>query len=76
MNNYLLDVDVAKVNNLNDVKKELLHSLEELNARGLKTSYQWYVYFQKFYKIFFTSFILNDALYQDRGSFTFISGRQ
>ncbi|XP_050533495.1 cell division cycle protein 23 homolog [Daktulosphaira vitifoliae] len=41
MNNYLMDVDVTKIGSLEDIKKELLSSLKELNIRGLKISYQW-----------------------------------
>jgi len=45
MSNYAMDVDVAKVGclvpKMDDVKKELLVSMNELYARGLKTSCQW-----------------------------------
>lgn len=41
-----MDIDVAKLGNsmpkIDDVKKELFNSLNELLARGLKTSFQWY----------------------------------
>lgn len=43
MNEYLLDIDVAKISDLDIIKKELLSSLEEFSIRGLKTSYQWYI---------------------------------
>jgi len=45
MSNYTMDVDVAKVGcpvpKMDEVKKELLISMNELYARGLKTSCQW-----------------------------------
>ncbi|KAE9529555.1 hypothetical protein AGLY_011651 [Aphis glycines] len=45
MSNYAMDVDVAKVGcpvpKIDEVKKELLISMNELYARGLKTSCQW-----------------------------------
>ncbi|XP_025199334.1 cell division cycle protein 23 homolog [Melanaphis sacchari] len=45
MSNYAMDVDVAKVGcpvpKMDEVKKELLISMNELYARGLKTSCQW-----------------------------------
>lgn len=41
-----MDVDTVKIGGampkLDDVKKELLYSMNELLARGLKTSFQWY----------------------------------
>jgi hypothetical protein len=40
-----MDIDVVKVGyampKLDEVKKELFNSLNELLARGLKTSFQW-----------------------------------
>lgn len=46
--NYAMDVDnMTKIGGmmpkLDVVKRELLHSMNELLARGLKTSFQWYV---------------------------------
>lgn len=42
-----MDIDVTKMGTkmpaIDEVKKELLNSLNELLIRGFKTSYQWYV---------------------------------
>lgn len=44
-----MDVDASKTGSkmpsIDDVKKELFHSMNELLARGLKTGYQWFVFF-------------------------------
>lgn len=43
-----MDIDVAKIGNtvpkMDDVKKELFNSTNKLLARGLKISFQWYVF--------------------------------
>lgn len=45
--NYTMDIDMTKIGGtmpkLDVVKSELLQSMNDLLARGLKTSFQWYV---------------------------------
>lgn len=51
MNNFTMEIDVAKIGytmpKIDDVKKELFISTSELLARGLKMSFQWYVFSMK-----------------------------
>lgn len=55
MNNYTMDIDPLKlgyaVPKIEDVKKELLCNMNELLARGLKTSFQWYAFQYRFYRL-------------------------
>lgn len=48
MSNCTMDVDMTKMGtkmpSIDEVKKELLNSLNELLIRGFKTSYQWYIF--------------------------------
>lgn len=43
-----MEIDVAKIGytmpKMDDIKKELFNSTSELLARGLKISFQWYVF--------------------------------
>lgn len=52
MTNYAMDVDILKLSStmpkIEDVKKELLCNMNDLLARGLKTSFQWYVFYHLF----------------------------
>lgn len=48
MTNYAMDIDMVKLSctmpKIEDVKKELFYNMNDLLARGLKTSFQWYVF--------------------------------